>query len=99
MGSVGGEKAAAFASEQKRDARANHAKAIAVPGNRRESGHRVRGSDISGDSVGRIVRRCRQICASTRPPGFHPTKGFCKTRASRACNVLMRCDNLYHDAI
>ncbi|KAB0656087.1 hypothetical protein F7R23_14895 [Burkholderia diffusa] len=79
--------------------RANDAQAIAMPGNGRESGHRVRGCGISGDSVARIVRRRRQICAVAASPSFHLMKGFCKTDASRACNVLMQRDNLYHNAI
>ncbi|TGN93095.1 hypothetical protein PL79_031285 [Burkholderia sp. USMB20] len=79
--------------------RANHAQAITMPGNGRESGHRVRGCGVSGNSVARIVRRCRQICAIAGPPGFHPMKGSCKTDAARAGNALMQRDNLYHDAI
>jgi hypothetical protein len=99
FGRVGGEASAALASGGERNAAANHVESITGPGNRQESGHRGRGSGMTGDSVARIVRRCRQFCACVRPPGFHPMKGFRKTRASYACNVLMRCDNLYHNTI
>ncbi|WP_208450131.1 hypothetical protein [Burkholderia ambifaria] len=79
--------------------RANAAQAIAMPGNGRESGHRVRGCGISGNSVAGIVRRRTQNCAIARPPRFHLMKGFCKPFESRAGNPLMQRDNLYHNAI
>nr|ELK6204742.1 hypothetical protein [Burkholderia ambifaria] len=79
--------------------RTNAAQAIAMPGNGRESGHRVRGCGISGNSVAGIVRRRTQNCAIARPQRFHPMKGFCKHWPSCAGNALMRRDNLYHNAI
>ncbi|QDW53030.1 hypothetical protein FFI87_022500 [Burkholderia sp. KBS0801] len=79
--------------------RANAAQAIAMPGNGRESGYRVRGCGISGNSVAGIVRRRTQNCAIAQPPRFHPMKGSCKPCASCAGNVLMRRDNLYHNTI
>ncbi|CAM2172327.1 hypothetical protein BC2230_11629 [Burkholderia cepacia] len=48
MGRVSGEASAALASGEERNAAANHVESITVPGERRESGHRVRGSGMKG---------------------------------------------------
>ncbi|TXG08043.1 hypothetical protein FU139_24020 [Burkholderia territorii] len=70
-----------------------------MPGNGRESGHRVRGCGISGDRVARIVRHRGQICAIATPPTFHRMKGSGTTNASHTCNALIQRDNLYHNTI
>ncbi|CAM2188028.1 hypothetical protein BO443_80146 [Burkholderia orbicola] len=49
MGKVGGEASAVLASEAQRNTAENHVESITGPGGRQESGHRGRGSGMTGE--------------------------------------------------
>ncbi|GAU04094.1 hypothetical protein BSLA_02r1492 [Burkholderia stabilis] len=68
MGRVSGEASAALASDGERNAAANHVESITVPGERRESGHRVRGSGISGIQWPELYAAADEFALS---PGAH----------------------------